>query len=42
MLYGDYIANLTQLALDISNTGTARGHTGIPAAATPADDNHAA
>jgi hypothetical protein len=31
MLYGDYIANLTQLAVDISNTGTARGHTGISA-----------
>ncbi|GIH10905.1 hypothetical protein Rhe02_89720 [Rhizocola hellebori] len=31
MLYGDYIANLTQLAVDICNTGTARGLDGISA-----------
>ncbi len=31
MLYGDYIANLTQLAVDVSNGGTARRLTGISA-----------
>ncbi len=31
MDYGDYIANLTQLAVDISNAGTAHGLEGISA-----------
>jgi hypothetical protein len=31
MLYGDYIANLTRLAVDISNAGTAHGLEGISA-----------